>query len=121
MPRYKNTSGATLTFQGITFKPGEIHDVPEPIHSSVMYVTNLPCTIHTKTQKKPSIATKSSTIVAHQDSNILEDTQTTVLDIDNIHNDTNDIQVSAVDDKKLTKKTKKSVTKEDEDGTNNNK
>lgn len=36
---YKNTSFATKTFYGVSFKPGEIHDVPGYINDPMMIRT----------------------------------------------------------------------------------
>ena len=102
MPRYLNTSGATLTFQGIVFKPGDVHDVPNPIHSRIMYPTNLPCT-------KPSndLDILNSEVEVSQD--IKESTA----------ENTSDINETIESNKPKTKS--KTNIKEEKDGTNNNK
>lgn len=37
--RYKNISGATLTFYGVTFNPGDVKDVPGPINAPQLIST----------------------------------------------------------------------------------
>lgn len=102
MPRYLNTSGATLTFHGVTFKPGDIHDVPEPIYSRIMYPTDLPCT-------------KSS-----NDSDILNSEAEVSQDIKkSTAENTSDIDETIESNKPKTKS--KANIKEEKDGTNNNK
>ena len=44
MYRYVNTTDREFTIQGVTFKPGEVHEVPNPINYSRFYHTDLPCT-----------------------------------------------------------------------------
>lgn len=101
MPRYLNTSGATLTFQGVTFRPGDIHDVPNPIYSRIMYPTNLPCT------KIPDELVESTS-----DELMVDGDDVTLTD---------SVSDSKFVDSGKSKTKPKTSVKEEKDGTNNNK
>ena len=58
---YKNCSGATRTFYGVTFGPGEIHAVPGAINAPrFVQLREFPETaIDTKAEVKPEVQTES--------------------------------------------------------------
>lgn len=60
---YKNCSGATRTFYGVTFGPGEIHAVPGAINAPrFVQLHEFPETaIDTKAEVKPEVQTEIQT------------------------------------------------------------
>lgn len=116
MPRYINTSGATLTYQGVTFKPHEVHDVPSPIHSRIMFPTDLPCT----EDKESGIGdTEDNAVQFGFSGNSLNEAEPQV---DEILSDTVEAEKPEETKPKITsKKSNKKTIKEETDGTDNNK
>lgn len=58
---YKNCSGATRSFYGVTFGPGEVHNVPGPINAPrFVQLPTFPVTdIDIKTDVQPEIQTET--------------------------------------------------------------
>lgn len=55
---YKNVSGRTMTFYGIEFKPGEVHDAPGAINAVGFVQTNEPIPKPAITSTAPKSAKK---------------------------------------------------------------
>ncbi len=63
MLTYKNVSYSTKTFHGVTFKPGEVHQVPNYINDPLMIVVVPPEVQDKKRAQKesPKVSQKDST------------------------------------------------------------